>query len=80
MNAPESPALLIAVAVTTAAGINPPPVTVEDLVGDRDPMEVVSALGVAWAATLRAVLGDEGRDRVLADIGLAAALPKEGGR
>lgn len=67
-----SPALAVAVAVTTACG-NIPAVSAAELVGDLDPMTVIAALGTAWSVTLRVALGDDGRDTALRAIGLAVA-------
>lgn len=68
-----SPALAVAVAVATATGVTSPAISAEELVGDVDPMKVVSALGIAWSATLGVTLGAEGRQTALEGIGLAAA-------
>lgn len=63
----------IAVAITTAASLPAGDLSIEELLGDVDPLAVVSVLSVALNATLSIVLGDAGRQSVLQHLALGAA-------
>ncbi|WP_327069258.1 hypothetical protein [Kitasatospora sp. NBC_01302] len=65
-------ALAAAVALTTATGLQDTGLTVEDLLGDADPLQVVSVLSCALHAALGTVLGADGRTTVLQHLGLGA--------
>ncbi|MHA6762067.1 hypothetical protein [Streptacidiphilus sp. PAMC 29251] len=67
-----SKARAASVALVTALGAGVE-VSVERLVGDADPVEVAAVLGSALSAALRASLGEEGRTRLLGELGLLAA-------
>lgn len=72
-----TPALRVAVAVTTAVNELPSRrLHTSSLVGDVDPLAVVEALGVALHAALGVTLGADGRREALAAIGLSAALER----
>jgi hypothetical protein len=66
-------AVMVAVAICTAMADQTPGLTVEQLVGDADPLLVVSVLSVALGAVLEVTLGGDGRSSVLNKMGLRAA-------
>jgi len=66
-------AIAAAVAICTAMAEQTPGLTVEDLVGDVDPLTVVAVLSVALGAVLDVTLGGEGRSGVLNTMGMRAA-------
>jgi hypothetical protein len=66
-------ALAAAIAVTTATSYTGNDLSVEELLGDIDPLEVVSVLAAALHAALDLVLGDAGRQSVLQRLALGAA-------
>lgn len=66
-------AVAAAVAICTAMAEQTPGLTVDDLVGDIDPLLVVSVLSVALGAVLEVTLGGDGRSSVLNTMGMRAA-------
>jgi hypothetical protein len=75
---PSTPAVAVtplaaAIGVATAAGLPRGTLSAQQLVADADPLEVVTCLGFAFSAALKAMLGKEGRAALLAELGLDAA-------
>ena len=62
-----------AVAVCTAMADETPGLTVDQLVGDVDPLLVVAVLSAALGAVLKTTLGGDGRSSVLNTMGMSAA-------
>lgn len=74
MNQPDlNPALQVAVAIVTAIDDQAPDVTTTTLVGDIDPIDVVTVLSIALHAALGVTLGSDGRRKVMTALGLEAA-------
>ena len=66
-------AIATAVAIVTATSTAEAVTSVEELLADGDPLEVLAALGAALSLTLGALLGDRRRAEFLAELGLRAA-------
>lgn len=65
--------LQAAIAIVTAASLDPSSVSVEELLADTNALDVVAVLARALHLTLGFAVGDVGRDAVLATLGLDVA-------
>ena len=77
MSDQQKPVLKAAVAIVAAASFPTPPIPVEELLEDTNPLDVLAVIARALHLTLGVAVGTRGREAVLATLGLDAAQDNE---
>ena len=73
MSSQPRAALRAAVAIITAVSVAEPTVSVQELLDDADPLEVLALIAHALHSTMGVAVGAKGRAAVLQTLGLDAA-------